>query len=72
MYLNYLIFGLFFLLSTNLSAAEIEELQEIKVTTARDILTAENIPGSLTVFTEKEIKKKQHQTLEDLLRGELG
>ena len=72
MHMYYLIFVVFFLFSENLSATETEELEEIKVTTARDILTAENIPGSLTVFMEKEIKKKQHQTLEDLLRGELG
>jgi len=72
MYFYYLILAVLILLPTGISAAEIEELKEIKVTTARDILTAENIPGSLTVFTEKEIKKKQHQTLEDMLRGELG
>ena len=59
-------------LGQNLFAEEIEELNEIKVTSSRDILTAENFPGSLTVFTEKEIEKKQHQTVEDLLRGELG
>ena len=68
----YLVLAVLTLLPTSISAAEIEELEEIKVTTARDVLTADNIPGSLSVFTEKEIKKKQHQTLEDMLRGELG
>ena len=56
----------------NLFAAEIEELEEIKVKSSRDTLTTKNFPGSLTIFTEEEIKTKQHQTVEDLLRGELG
>lgn len=54
------------------SADETEELKEIKVTSSRDTLTEEDFPGSITVFTEEEIKKKQHQTVADLLRGELG
>jgi len=64
---------------TNLASAitddeekETEELKEIKVTSSRDTFTAENFPGSLTVITEEEIIKKQHQTVADLLRGELG
>ena len=69
MQLYYLVLGLFFMFSSNASAVELET---IKVTSSRDILTADNIPGSLSVFTEKEIKKKQHQTLGDMLRGELG
>ena len=56
----------------NLFAAEIEELEEIKVTSSRDTLTTKNFPGSLTIFNEQEIETKQHQTVEDLLRGELG
>lgn len=54
------------------NAEETEELKEIKVTSSRDTFTAENFPGSLTVFTEAEIEKKQFTTVEDLLRGELG
>ena len=56
----------------NLFAEEIEELKEIKVTSSRDTLTAKKLPASLTIFTEEEIAKKQHQSVEDLLRGELG
>ena len=71
--IQFYIFILFLFTSgQNLFAAEIEELQELKVTSSRDTMTADSFPGSLTVFTEKEIEKKQHQTVEDLLRGELG
>ena len=69
MQLYYLVFGLFFMFSSSVSAVELET---IKVTSSRGTLTAEDIPASLSVFTEKEIKKKQHQTLGDMLRGELG
>ncbi|SVD95223.1 uncharacterized protein METZ01_LOCUS448077, partial [marine metagenome] len=58
--------------SKSLSAAEIQNLKEIKVTSSRETLTAEDIPASLSVFTEKEIIEKQFSTVEDLLRGELG
>ncbi|SVB35993.1 uncharacterized protein METZ01_LOCUS188847, partial [marine metagenome] len=69
MQLYYLVFGLFFMFSSSVSAVELET---IKVTSSRGTLTAENIPASLSVFTEKEIKKKKFFTVEDLLRGELG
>jgi vitamin B12 transporter len=65
----YLVFGLFFLFSNNVFAVDLEK---IKVTSSRETLTAENIPASLSVFTEAEIKKKNFPTVEDLLRGELG
>ena len=71
--IRFFIFILFLAISgQNLPAAEIEELAEIKVTSLRDTLTVENFPGSITIFTEEEIKKKQHQTVKDLLQGELG
>ena len=60
------------LLHSNPSASETEELEEIKVTSTRNTFTAEKFPGSLTIFTNEDIKNKQHQTVEDLLRGELG
>jgi len=67
------IFSFFILpFAQNLFAAEIEELEVIKVTSSRDTLTTKNFPGSLTIFNEQEIETKQHQTVEDLLRGELG
>lgn len=67
------IFILLFLSSIySLALAETEELKEIKVTSSRDTFTADNFPGSLTVFTEKNIKKKQYTTVEELLRGQLG
>ena len=69
MQLYYFVFGLFFMFSSSVSAVELET---IKVTSSRGTLTAENIPASLSVFTEKEIKKKKFFTVEDLLRGELG
>jgi len=65
----------FSILTTNVistSADETEDLNEIKVTSSRNTLTEEDFPGSITVFTVEEIKKKQHQTVADLLRGELG
>ncbi|MBT7522861.1 MAG: TonB-dependent receptor, partial [Nitrospina sp.] len=65
----------FSILTTNVistSADETEDLKEIKVTSSRNTLTEEDFPGSITVFTAEEIKKKQHQTVADLLRGELG
>ena len=34
-----------------ITAEEIENLQEIKVTSSRDTFTAENFPGSLTIIT---------------------
>ena len=70
---QFIIFS-FLILSSgqNLYAEEIKELKEIKVASSRNTLTAENLPGSLTIFTEQEINQKQHQTVEDLLRGELG
>ena len=55
-----------------ITAEEMENLQEIKVTSSRDTFTAENFPGSLIIITDEDIKKKQHTTVEDLLRGELG
>ena len=55
-----------------ITAEEIENLQEIKVTSSRDTFTAENFPGSLTIITAEDIQKKQHLTVESLLRGELG
>jgi vitamin B12 transporter len=56
----------------SLALADTEELKEIKVTSSRDTFTAEDFPGSLSVFTEEEIKKKQYTTVEELLRGQLG
>ena len=72
--LSQLIICSFFILpfAQNLFATEIQELGEITVTSSRDTLTTKNFPGSLTIFNEEEIKTKQHQTVEDLLRGELG
>jgi vitamin B12 transporter len=54
------------------SADETENLKEIKVTSSRNTFNAEDFPGSLSVFTEDEIKKKQYTTVEELLRGQLG
>ena len=68
MQLYYLVFGLFFMFSSNASAVELET---IKVTSSRDMLTADNIPGSLSVFTEKEIKKKQHQKQKLVLKDKM-
>ena len=59
MQLYYLVFGLFFMFSSSVSAVELET---IKVTSSRGTLTAEDIPASLSVFTEKEIKKKKFFT----------
>ena len=69
MQLYYLVFGLFFMFSSSVSAVELET---IKVTSSRGTLTAENMPASLSVFTAKEIERKQHRTVKDLLKGELG
>ena len=69
MQLYYLVFGLFFMFSSSVSAVELET---IKVTSSRGTLTAENMPASLSVFTAKEIERKQHRTVKDLLQGELG
>lgn len=63
---------IFFSTGQILTAAEIEELKEIKITSSRDTFTAEDFPGSLTVFTEDDIQKQNHTNVEELLRGELG
>ena len=55
MQLYYLVFGLFFMFSSSVSAVELET---IKVTSSRGTLTAENMPASLSVFTSKEIERK--------------
>ncbi len=48
------------------------DLEPIQVKSRRSLELKENIPASITVIREEEIKKQKHFQVEDLLRGELG
>lgn len=54
------------------SADSPNELKPIEVTATRGSTTEENIPSSITIITSKEIKKRQHIQVQDILREELG
>ncbi|MBI4384931.1 MAG: TonB-dependent receptor [Nitrospinae bacterium] len=54
------------------AADKAEELAPVKVTASRDTVSEENIPASMTVITEAEIKKRAHVQVQDILREELG
>ena len=47
-------------------------LKPLEVTATRSSLNQEETPASVTVITKEQIKRSQHRTVEDLLRGELG
>lgn len=51
---------------------EVIELKPVEITGTRSLLTTEDTPSSVTVITAEEIEQKQHQTVIDILRGELG
>jgi len=47
-------------------------LEAVEVTATRSDLNGDETPASVTVITAKEIKQRQHRTVEELLRGEFG
>jgi len=48
------------------------DLKTLPVTTTRTLSPAEDIPSSITIITEKEIKEKQYTQVLNLLREEVG
>lgn len=69
------LFTLFFINSTSPTTwAEDKpnELKPIEVIATRGSTTEENTPSSVTIITQKEIKKRQHVQVQDILREELG
>ncbi|MFQ5450109.1 MAG: TonB-dependent receptor plug domain-containing protein [Nitrospinaceae bacterium] len=67
---------IFLMTGTTAYSANVEEetieLKPVKVKAARKATNRENIPSSLTIISEKEIKRKKFLQVEELLRGELG
>ena len=51
---------------------EVIELGPVPVKAVRSTMTKEDIPSSITIITEKEIKEKQYTQVLNLLREELG
>jgi len=51
---------------------EVIELGPVPVIAVRSSLTREDIPSSITIITEKEIKEKQYTQVLNLLREEVG
>lgn len=53
-------------------AFAVEQLDEVVVTASRTEQPISEVIGSVTVITRDEIEKRQAQSLQELLRGELG
>ena len=53
-------------------ATAAEQLEEVVVTASRTEQPISEVIGSVTVITREEIEKRQAQSLQELLRGELG
>lgn len=53
-------------------AFAVEQLEEVVVTASRTEQPISEVIGSVTVITRDEIEKRQAQSLQELLRGELG
>lgn len=54
------------------AADDTVELKTLSVTTTKSLTAVEDIPSSLTIISEKEIKKKQYINVLSILREELG
>ena len=57
-------------ISTQAIAAD--QLEEVVVTASRTEQPISEVIGSVTVITREEIEQRQAQSLQELLRGELG
>ncbi len=60
------------LCSTNLSATELEKLDDVIVTATRSQVSTNDAPGSVTVISRKEIEQKGSSNLLDIIRATAG
>ena len=60
------------LCSMNLSAAELEKLDDVVVTATRSQVSTNDAPGSVTVINRKEIEQKGSSNLLDIIRATAG
>jgi vitamin B12 transporter len=58
--------------SVSTQAIAADQLEEVVVTASRTEQPISEVIGSVTVITREEIEQRQAQSLQDLLRGELG
>jgi len=67
---------LFFITPINVpvinAGEDVIDLKPVPVKAVRSALTKEDLPSSITIITEKEIKEKQYTQVLNLLREELG